>query len=126
MSQEKVDRYKEYKKNRKDIIEKEKKQKQRSTLLWKILGAVLALGIVAALGITVYNAIRNSVQAAPDYNRDSMIVQDVVGLWTTEAPTTEAASTEAASTEASSTENPGTQAPESETAPTEASSSAAP
>ena len=121
MSQEKVDRYKEYKKNRKDIIEKEKKQKQRSTLLWKILGAVLALGIVAALGITVYNAIRNSVQAAPDYNRDSMIVQDVVGLWTTEAPTTEAASTEAASTE-----NPGTQAPESETAPTEASSSAAP
>ena len=121
MSQEKVDRYKEYKKNRRDIIEKEKKQKQRSALLWKVLGAVLALGIVAALGITLFNAIRTRAQAAPDYNRDNMVVQDVVGLWTTEAPTTQAPTTEAAPTTA-----PATQAPESQAASTEAASSAAP
>lgn len=50
MSQEKVNKYKEEKKNRKVRLEKEKKRKK----LWKILGPVLALVIVAGIGAGIY------------------------------------------------------------------------
>ena len=98
MSQEKVDRYKEYKKNRKENLEKEKKAAKRSSLIWKIALGVLALGLLVALGITVYNSISKRIQARPDYDRDHMIVGDVAGLYeetTTAEPTTEEPTTEA-------------------------------
>lgn len=50
MSHEKVNKYKEEKKNRKVRLEKEKKRKK----LWKILGPVLALVIVAGIGAGIY------------------------------------------------------------------------
>lgn len=50
MSQEKVNKYKEEKKNRKVRLEQEKKRKK----LWKILGPVLALVIVAGIGAGIY------------------------------------------------------------------------
>lgn len=50
MSQEKVNKYKDEKKNRKVRLEKEKKRKK----LWKILGPVLALVIVAGIGAGIY------------------------------------------------------------------------
>lgn len=50
MSQEKVNKYKEEKKNRKARLEKEKKHKK----LWKILGPVLALVIAAGIGAGIY------------------------------------------------------------------------
>lgn len=50
MSQEKVNKYKEEKKNRKTRLAKEKKRQK----LWKILGPVLALVIIAGIGAGIY------------------------------------------------------------------------
>lgn len=50
MSQKKVDKYKEEKKNRKAQLEKQKKRKK----MWKVLGPVLALVIVAGIGAGIY------------------------------------------------------------------------
>ena len=50
MSQEKVNKYKEEKKNRKARLEKEKKRKK----FWKIFGPVLAVLVVAAIGAGIY------------------------------------------------------------------------
>ena len=105
MSQAKVDKYKEYKKNRKEELEKEKKLKQRNALIWKLVGIVLALGLLVALGITAYNVIRERVQARPDYNREEMILEDVAGiLETTAAPTTAAPTSAAPETTADNTD----------------------
>ena len=100
MSQEKVDRYKEYKKNRKENLAKEKKEAQRRSLIWKIVLGVLALALLVALGITAYNAISKRIQARPDYDRTSIVIGDVAGLYetttaeeTTEEPTTQAEET---------------------------------
>ncbi len=97
MSQAKVDKYKEFKKNRKEELEKEKKAKQRSSMIWKVVAIVLALGLLVALGITAYNTIRTRIQARPDYNREELVLQDVAGVFeTTEAPTTAPETTAAA------------------------------
>lgn len=112
MSQQKVDKYKEFKKNRKEELEKERKSKKRTELIWKIVGLVLAAGLVVALAITGINAWSNWKQAQPIYTRDELIIGDIAGISETEAETTEAApeSTEAPaeSTEAAaeSTEAP--------------------
>lgn len=51
MSQAKVDRYKEAKKNRKETIAKEKRQR----VLTKLVGAVVAVVLVAWIGVSGYN-----------------------------------------------------------------------
>ena len=104
MSQAKVDKYKEFKKNRKEELEKERKAKQRTSTIWKIVGIVLAAGLVVALAITGWNAIQNVVQARPIYTRDELIIGDIAGISETEEETTTAPeSTEAP---AESTEAP--------------------
>ena len=107
MSQQKVDKYKEFKKNRKEELEKERKSKKRSELIWKIVGLVLAAGLVVALAITGWNAYSNWKQAQPIYTREELVIGDIAGISETEAETTEAPaeSTEAApeSTEAPTT-----------------------
>lgn len=50
MSQEKVNKYKEEKKNRKAQLEKQKKRRQ----LWKVLGPVLLLIMIAGIGAGIY------------------------------------------------------------------------
>ena len=116
MSQQKVDKYKEFKKNRKEELEKERKSKKRSELIWKIVGLVLAAGLVVALAITGINAYSNWKQAQPIYTREELVIGDIAGISETEAETTEAVpeSTEAPaeSTEAvpESTEAPTTAA----------------
>ena len=76
---------------------KEKKAQARNTLIWKIVGCVLALGLLVAIGITAYNAISRSIQARPDYEREGMILGDVAGIYatTTAEPTTTAPETTA-------------------------------
>lgn len=83
MSQAKVDQYKEFKKNRKENLEKEKKAQRRRAGLWKLIGLVLALAVVVALGITVYNAVIKRINAAPDYAREQLVIGDVAGIFTT-------------------------------------------
>ncbi|MBQ6293118.1 MAG: hypothetical protein IJK77_04530 [Lachnospiraceae bacterium] len=90
MSQQKVDKYKEFKKNRKEELEKERKAKKRTELIWKIVGLVLAAGLVVALAITGINAWSNWKQAQPVYTRDSLIIGDIAGISETEEETTEA------------------------------------
>ena len=51
MSQAKVDRYKEEKKNRKEIMAKEKRQ----NTLCALAGGIVALALVAWIGISGYN-----------------------------------------------------------------------
>lgn len=52
MSQAKVDRYKEEKKNRAQIIKKEKRQ----LFAMKLGGSVVAIALVAWFGISLYSA----------------------------------------------------------------------
>lgn len=51
MSQAKVDRYKEAKKNRKEIMAKEKRQQA----LMKVIGGAVVVVLVAWIGVSGYN-----------------------------------------------------------------------
>ena len=97
MSQEKVDKYKEYKKNRKEIIEKEQKAKKRSKLIGTVIGAAVGIGLAAALVFTGVNTIKAKKEARPIYDRDGYVLSDVAGILETEAESTEAESTAAES-----------------------------
>ncbi len=113
MSVEKVNKYKEEKANRKEILEKQKKQ-AKAARAGVIAGAiVVAALIVGAIGITIRNERKAYLAALPDYNATTMIVGDMAGVLAkeTEAPADE---TEAPADE---TEAPAdeTQAPADET-----------
>ena len=126
MSQEKVDRYKEYKKNRKEELEKEKRQQKRNSMLGRVVACVLILGILVALGITVYNGIRARAESAPQYDRENLVVADVAGVFATttavaetepEEATTAAAETTAAEQTTANDVETTTAAPETTAAP---------
>lgn len=51
MSQEKVDRNKEQKRNRKKILKKQRRQR----MLGGILGVVIAVGLVGWIGFSIYD-----------------------------------------------------------------------
>lgn len=53
MSQEKVDKYKEQKKNRKKIIAREKRVK----LIWTIIGIVVGVGLIAFIVLSIINSV---------------------------------------------------------------------
>ncbi len=59
MSQEKVDRQKEYKKNRKEILAKQK----RNRTIGRIVGYVVAVCVVVLIVVSVYFAVRPSKEA---------------------------------------------------------------
>ncbi len=66
MSQAKVDRYKEEKKNRAKIIKKEKRQ----LLAMKVGASAIAIAMVAWVGVSVYNNFQaddSTVTEKPDY-----------------------------------------------------------
>ena len=54
MSVEKMERYKENKKNRKEILRKEKRKQQ----LWRIFGIVCVIAIVGGIGFGVYTSVK--------------------------------------------------------------------
>ena len=51
MSQAKVNRYKEQKANRQQIMAKQKREK----MLWKVGGSVVAVALVVWIGVSAYN-----------------------------------------------------------------------
>lgn len=51
MSQEKVDKYKEEKKNRKKIMAKEK----RVRIFWAVVGSVIGVGLIAFIVLSILN-----------------------------------------------------------------------
>lgn len=61
MSQEKVDRYKEQKKNRKAIQAK----KKRNTLIAKACGTLVALALVVWLGYSAVDSYQNRQNSEP-------------------------------------------------------------
>ncbi len=70
MSQAKVDRYKEEKKNRAKIMKREKLE----NTLWKIGGSVLGLAIVAWIGFSGYQAINGTNEDSTQTTMESYTV----------------------------------------------------
>lgn len=104
MSQAKVDQYKEFKKNRKEILAKEQKQKDNHKKLTVVIACALALALLAALGITGANAIKDKKASAPVYAREAMVVEDVAGVLNEAPETEEADATEASEDQPQETE----------------------
>ena len=75
MSQEKVNARKEYKKNRKEILAKEKRQKTLS----RLLAYVCAIAIIAGVGFSVYKKVtpEKEVDSSAFY---SLIQTDEYGI----------------------------------------------
>ena len=85
MSKEKVERYKQEKANRKEILAKEKKKKFWAKVAgWAAL-AVIIVGIGVAIGFSAHNSYKKYLASLPDYNRTSLVISDFSGVNETEA-----------------------------------------
>ncbi|MGN0298202.1 MAG: hypothetical protein ACI4C1_03285 [Lachnospiraceae bacterium] len=81
MSQAKVDQYKEYKKNRKEILAKQKKRQQINRILSWAAAIVILGGLGGAVGVSIYNSYQAKLAALPDYTSStSFIVSDWSGI----------------------------------------------
>ena len=98
MSQAKVDKYKEYKKNRKKLIAQEKRRKKAVDAA--VIGVItlLALALVIFVGASVFNRIKKSTPKY-DYVSKEFVLADYASIMATEAPTTEAPTTVESPTE---------------------------
>ena len=106
MSQEKVNKYKEQKANRKEIIAKEKRAKKLSKIAWISAAIIIVVGIVAALGIEIHRwYVNDYLPSLPTYSAETLVISDLAGVLEeeTEAEETEA-ETEAEETEAEAEE----------------------
>ena len=88
MSQAKVDKYKEYKKNRTKILAKEKRTKKIVSVAITIGITIAALALVFMIGFMINDRIQKSI-AKYDYVAESYILSDLAGVMATE-PATEA------------------------------------
>ena len=82
MSQKKVDEYKENKKNRKEIIAKEKRTAKIRQIVGYVLAGIVVVGLVAGIGVTIYNSIGDTTET--DYRPTSFILNDFSGIRETE------------------------------------------
>ena len=80
MSQKKVDEYKNYKKNRRENIKKEKR-KERLTMaaMWGAVGVFIAC-VGGAMGVSIYNKYQAKQAALPTYGSTSFILSDMAGI----------------------------------------------
>ena len=87
MSVEKVNKYKEEKANRKEILAKQKK-KAKAAKVGLITGGIVIVALIAvAIGVTIRNERVAYLNSLPDYNTTSMALGDLSGVLSTEAPT---------------------------------------
>ncbi len=104
MSQKKVDKYKEYKRNRREILKKEKRKAMAAkALVWVVVLAV-AGGLLFLIGNKAYESYKSYRAKQPVYTAEEYIIPDLAGVLSTETetePTTEPASTKEAATEPS-------------------------
>lgn len=85
MSQAKVDRYKEQKAKRKEIMEQERKKRALNrAILIAVIVAVLG-GIGTGVGFTIRNQILKAEAAKPDYSTTSYMLSDYAGILEEEA-----------------------------------------
>lgn len=88
MSQAKVDKYKEYKKNRKQILAKEKRNKKLISVAITIVITVAALALVFMIGFMINDRIQKATPKY-DYVAEQFILSDYAHVMQTEAPTEE-------------------------------------
>lgn len=81
MSQEKVDKYKEQKANRKELLAKEKRHKKLVKTAW-IAGFILVIaGIGTAIGIEAHMWYVNKyLPSKPNYTSESLVISDLAGV----------------------------------------------
>lgn len=80
MSQEKVEKYKQEKAHRKEIILKERRKKKATKFAVRLAVVLVCAGICGAVGLTFYNEYQADLAARPDYTRDEMVVSDLTGI----------------------------------------------
>ena len=117
MSQKKVDEYKNYKKNRRENIKKEKR-KERLTMaaIWGAVVVFIAC-VGGAMGVSIYNKYQAKQAALPTYGSTSFILSDMSGIQKEDTEDqTQSASEDASSVESSESESASDEAAASEEA----------
>ena len=117
MSQKKVDEYKNYKKNRRENIKKEKR-KERLTMaaMWGAVVVFIAC-VGGAMGVSIYNKYQAKQAALPTYVSTSFILSDKSGIQKEDTEDqTQSASDDASSVESSESESASDEAAASEEA----------
>ena len=117
MSQKKVDEYKNYKKNRRENIKKEKR-KERLTMaaMWGAVVVFIAC-VGGAMGVSIYNKYQAKQAALPTYGSTSFILSDMAGIQKEDTEDqTPSASEDASSVESSESESASDEAAASEEA----------
>ena len=80
MSQEKVNRYKEYKAHRKEILAKEKRKKLIARITGWTLLALVVVGIAGGIGWNVWSKYQAELAARPTYQASAMLISDLTGM----------------------------------------------
>ncbi len=84
MSQAKVDKYKDYKKNKKKILQQEKRKALAGKIAaWAV--SILVIGaVIVGIGAGVVDSYRAYLAARPDYSRTTYVLSDLAGVLETE------------------------------------------
>ena len=80
MSVEKVNKYKEEKANRKEILEQQKKKAKQAKATFIAVAVVVVVLVVGAIGITIRNEYNAYLNAQPNYDTTQMLVGDLAGV----------------------------------------------
>ena len=91
MSQAKVDKYKEYKKNRKKNIAKEKRRERLAGVGAFAILLIVFLAVILSIGKSLRNQVDKSKESLPNYNyvAASYIIRDYADIMATVAEPTE-------------------------------------
>ena len=84
MSQAKVDKYKDYKKNRKKILQREKNKALAAKIAAYAIGAAVLVAVLVAAGSGIMSSYKSYLASKPDYNRTSYVLSDLSGVLETE------------------------------------------
>ena len=80
MSQEKVDKYKELKAKRKELVEKERRKRKLGRAVAILILVLVIAGVGTGVGFTIRNQYLKAQAAKPDYSSTSLVIQDMSGL----------------------------------------------
>ena len=78
MSQKKVDQYKETKKNRKEVLAREKKQKKMKQILAFTIAAVLVVALAVGVILTFSGLAKKEDQSV--YQATGYVLPDIAGV----------------------------------------------
>lgn len=87
MSQAKVDKYKDYKRNRKKIIQREKNKALAAKIAAWGVGIVVIGAAAVGIGAKAVESYQSYLAARPDYSRTSYVLSDLSGVLETETST---------------------------------------